>query len=387
VLTRGLLVRHTNGEADMRYRALRTLAVVASAAVGVPLAAADTGPSLPKPTGDYPVGRATYHLADPSRRDERGSHKDRLREFMVHVWYPARPGGGGKPAAWLPPGWARLEGNNYGDLLKKSPDPAARDADKFLASVVVHSREDAPPADSPKRFPVVLLSPGSISFPSKYSSLAEDLASHGFVVVGNVPTGSVLAVSFPAGNVTRVYRGRDMFAEWTGDLIHELDQLAVWNKTPGHLFFGRLDLDRVGAFGHSAGGMIVSRIPHLDRRVKAVALLDPGMVRPEDAEAIPTLILKSERSDPGGRKEESRAAFVRRARPGLRVTLLGAEHASFTDLAVIPAFARPGDGKAFIGSTRAVLREFFGQYLSGKRSELLERGSAAYPLLRIEARP
>jgi hypothetical protein len=67
--------------------------------------------------------------------------------------------------------------------------------------------------------------------------------------------------------------------------------------------------------------------------------------------------------------------------------LLGAEHASFTDLAVIPAFARPGDGKAFIDTTRAVLREFFGQSLLGKPSELLVKGSAKYPLLKIETRP
>ena len=51
---------------------------------------------------------------------------------------------------------------------------------------------------------------------------------------------------------------------------------------------------------------------------------------------------------------------------------------------MIPAFARPGDGKAFIDTTRAVLREFFGQSLLGKHSELLEKGSAKYPLLKIE---
>ncbi len=355
-----------------------------AAAAGLPLPA-DGGPSLPEPTGEHPVGRVPYHLADPSRTDERGTHKDHKREFMVHVWYPAQAGAKGKPAPWLPPEWARLKGNDYSDLLKKSPDPAAKDAEKFVASVVAHSREGVPLAAAPKRFPVVLLSPGSISFPSKYSSLAEDLASHGFVVVGNVPTGSVSAVSFPAGNITRGYRdGKDMFAEWAGDLIYELDQLAVWNKTEGHLLFGRLDLDRIGAFGHSAGGMIVSRIPRVDRRVKAVALLDPGLVRPEDAEAIPTLLLKSEHSDPGGGKERDRAEYVRRARPGLRATLLGAEHMSFTDLAVIPAFARPGDGKAFVGTTRAALRAFFGRFLLGKESELLEKGSAEYPLLRVE---
>jgi predicted dienelactone hydrolase len=212
----------------MFCRALLALAILASAAaIGLPLAAANGGPSLPEPTGDYPIGRITYYLADLSRNDERGSHKDRKREFMAHVWYPAQSGAKGRPAPWLPPEWARLKGNDHSDLLRRSPDPSAKDADKVVASVVVRAREDVPLASSPERFPVLLLSPGSISFPSKYSSLAEDLASHGFVVVGNVPTGSVSAISFPAGNVTPGYRdGKDMFTEWAGDLIHELDQLS-----------------------------------------------------------------------------------------------------------------------------------------------------------------
>src|SRR4051794_661276 len=106
----------------MFYRALQAFAIMASAAaVELPLAAAGGGPSLPEPTGDYPVGRITNHLADLSRNDERGSHKDHKREFMAHVWYPAQSGVKGRPAPWLPPEWARLEGNDYADLLKRSP--------------------------------------------------------------------------------------------------------------------------------------------------------------------------------------------------------------------------------------------------------------------------
>ena len=64
--------------------------------------------------------------------------------------------------------------------------------------------------------------------------------------------------------------------------------------------------------------------------------------------------------------------------------MLGAVHMSFTDMAVIEGFALPGDGKAFIATTRAVLAEYFGQYLLGKHSELIEKGSAKYPLAKIE---
>jgi dienelactone hydrolase len=291
-------------------------------------------------------------------------------------------------------------GTDYRGLLAKSPDPSAKDARKYLASIVVHSREDIPLASSPKRFPVILLAPGSISFPSKYTSLAEDLASHGFLVIGDVPVGNGITVPFPAGNITPGYRG-EMFSLWAGDLSYELDQLKAWNQTKGNRFFGRVDLNRIGAFGHSAGGLIVARIPRLDKRVKAIALLDPGQVEPEDGRAIPVLILKSDHEDSPNNREKARTEteYAQKAMPGIQMKLIGAEHANFTDLGVIPAiaastypggkpiFSHPDDGKAFIETTRAVLREFFGQYLLGKQSELLVRGSADYPLLKSEKNP
>ena len=372
----------------MFYRELQVFAVMATvAALKLPLAPADEGPVLPQPTGKYPVGRVTYYMLDLARDDERGTQKDHKREFWSQVWYPAQSGSQGKPAAWMLPEWLRL-GADYHDLLEKSPDPAARDAQKYLASVLVHAQEDVPVATSPERFPVVLLAPGSISFPSKYTSLAEDLASHGFIVVGDAPVGNGIKVPFPAGNVTPGYKG-DMFALWAGDLISEIDQLKVWNETKGHLFHGRVDLGRIGAFGHSAGGLIVARIPHMDKRVKAIALLDPGYVESKDGEAIPVLIFKSDHKDSPNTREKARTetAYAQKAKPGIQMKVIGAEHASFTDLAVIPGFARPGDGNAFNDTIRAVLREFFGQYLLGEHSELLVKGSDKYPLLKIETNP
>jgi dienelactone hydrolase len=372
----------------MAHRALRGIAILAAvAAIQPPLAAADEGPVLPQPTGAYPVGRVTCYMVDLARNDERGTQKDHKREFWSQIWYPAERGSQGKAAAWMLPEWVRL-GADYHDLLAKSQDPAARDAQKYLASVVVHAHEDLPMASTPERFPVILLAPGSISFPSKYSSLAEDLASHGFIVVGDAPVGNGLTVPFPAGNVTPGYTG-EMFGLWTGDLIYELDQLKVWNETKGHRFYGRVDLGRIGAFGHSAGGLIVARIPRMDKRVKAIALLDPGYVGAEDGEAIPVLIFKSDHKDSPNARAKARTEneYAQKAKPGIHMKVIGAEHASFTDLAVIPGFARPGDGKAFHETIRAVLREFFGEFLSGEHSELLVKGSDKYPLLRIEKDP
>lgn len=328
---------------------------------------------------------------DASRNDDQGSHKDGKREFMVHVWYPAQSKTEGKPAPWMPPDWARLEETGIlGMRLKGSKDPSAKDIAKVLASVGVHAREENPLAASPKRFPVLVFSCGSLMFPSEYSSLVEDLASRGFVVIGNVPTGYVKAVSFPGGNVTHSFK-KPNFPLWTGDLTHMLDQMEVWKTTRGHMFFGRLNLDQIGAFGHSAGGTAVATIAAKDKRLKAIVLIDPGTVRPEDGPPIPALLLKSEGVDIERRfpdvakeKAKTRSEYLRKAKPGIQITLRGSVHLSFTDMAVLKAFDLPGDGKAFIDTTRAVVGEFFGQTLLGKHSDLIEKGSAKYPLAKFE---
>ena len=89
-------------------------------------------------------------------------------------------------------------------------------------------------------------------------------------------------------------------------------------------------------------------------------------------------------TDPHPFDSRFHAPYLKWSKPGTQVTLLGAAHMSFTDMAVIKAFELPGDGKAFIDSTRAVIGGFFGQYLLGEHSELIEKGSAKYPLAKVE---
>jgi hypothetical protein len=68
--------------------------------------------------------------------------------------------------------------------------------------------------------------------------------------------------------------------------------------------------------------------------------------------------------------------------------LIGGDHVNFGDLPLIMDFANArGDNKAFNDTVRTVLREFFGQSLLGKHSELIEKGSDKYPLLKIETQP
>jgi dienelactone hydrolase len=347
---------------------------------------------LPEPTGKFPVGRVIYRLVDPARDGDLGTRKDGKRDLIAVVWYPAQSGAKGKSVPWMPVEWGRLEQKGVlGSRLRNSKDPDAKDYARVLESVVVHSREDVPLADSPQRFPVLLLAPGSLMFAPEYSALAEDLASRGFVVASNAVTGFVPGYS-PAELRAALPKSAPAYDLWAGDVIHLLDQAAVWNATRTHFFHDRLDLDHVGAFGHSAGGSAVATAAGRDKRVKAVVLLDPGTVKPEEAREIPTLLFRSEhaalaKSRPEFVKQRTKTEidYVRRTKPGHRIMLLESEHMSFTDLAAIKAFGLPGDGKAFVATVRAVVAEAFDQFLFDRHSDLIEKGSAKYPLAKVES--
>jgi pimeloyl-ACP methyl ester carboxylesterase len=57
---------------------------------------------------------------------------------------------------------------------------------------------------------------------------------------------------------------------WTGDIAFVLDRLARLNASDSSgKFTGRLDMTRVGVFGHSLGGAVAAQFCHEDSRCKA----------------------------------------------------------------------------------------------------------------------
>jgi hypothetical protein len=122
-----------------------------------------------------------------------------------------------------------------------------------------------------------------------YTTLLEDLASHGYVVTAIEPTYNVPAVQFPDGKVVRRLasaergwdrpRNRDEFqrvypaqvVHWVRDMSFVLDRLTALDKEEG-LFSHRLDLARVGAFGYSRGGQAAGTVRLLDSRFVAASI-------------------------------------------------------------------------------------------------------------------
>jgi len=158
---------------------------------GNPPAGQGHTPSLPEPTGPCPVGTTSVCLKDTSRPDPWAAGVN-ARELMISLWYPATSAGG-RRARYMTPAESELQLSSRG-ITGVPPDT--------LSSVRTNAAVDATPAGRPRALPLVVLSPGFTSPRSTLTALAEDLASHGYVVAGIDHTYESFATAFPDGRVT-----------------------------------------------------------------------------------------------------------------------------------------------------------------------------------------
>src|SRR5262245_11908244 len=133
--------------------------------------------ALPAPTGPFAVGRAIRDWADPIEVDTVAPVPGAKRELLVWIWYPAETGPLVVADDYLPA------------ELRPKPEPADRTnpwtyLTRDVANVRGHSAREPEVSLHEKSYPVVILRAGASAPVLNYSTLAEDLASHGYVVVG-----------------------------------------------------------------------------------------------------------------------------------------------------------------------------------------------------------
>jgi pimeloyl-ACP methyl ester carboxylesterase len=198
---------------------------------------------------------------------------------MIDIWYPAVPGGGSY-AEYLD--FSAFERALGAEALRNRLS-GAYDAIK-AGTVRTHAWTGTPFAHSIKRSPVLIFSPGGGMVRELYAAQLEDLASHGYVVAAISHTYDAFAVVFPGGTdilysskrwpATPSFEGEANFnqLEWhADDISFVLNQLSRLNAagTDSLPFAGHLDLERVGAFGHSFGGIAAAHACQEDQRIKA----------------------------------------------------------------------------------------------------------------------
>jgi len=249
-----------------------TLATLVAIAWSLPFPAISG--DLPVPTGEHPVGRVSLCWADSKRAGLE------TREIVVRIWYPAARAGS-VPAAYMP-GIERLRSSTGAGALSKLFGPNwSSIASGELKS---HSYERVPIVPGAK-FPVLVFSPGGGTTAIAYTTQMEELASHGYVVVGVEHPSEAPGMVCPDGHVVKTAdefwdRARrdtpdaesfekEITEAEAVDVVFVIDRLAGLGSDRESVFYSRLDMNRIGVFGHSRGGRNAARVCQLERRVKA----------------------------------------------------------------------------------------------------------------------
>jgi dienelactone hydrolase len=318
------------------------------------------GSSLPSPTGKYKVGRMSVQLTDPNRFEVYSTEKKvKRRELVVWIWYPAALVSDSKRAIYLPDKWSEAD-FVFGVKLG-------------TAAFQCHSFENAAVAESQPAYPIIIFSQAGFSVLS-YSAIIEEIASHGYVIVGinhtyDAPVtvfsdGRVISaspqfmegVNSRSGSIEESFQFRAAVADYkTADIKFVADQLEKINKGSSVLT-GQLDLTALGVFGHSLGGNAALEFCRTDKRCKVAVNLDGANWNDVGKVGLkkPAMIIAAEHPEfllPCDEMvvakffpniewcEEERRLFSQgwqiildQATPGYGLTILGAKHANFADI-------------------------------------------------------
>jgi len=346
---------------------------------------------LAAPTGPSAVGRIELALADAARVDPFASD-GRPREIAVWIWYPTAEGNAAATAPYLPKTWA--------DAANKVNGPAGV---LFQDNNAVRTNAIANAVLQSKSPPVVVLMPGLGNSIAEYSELAEDLASHGYAVVGINATGSSQVVGFPDGhlvyatpegsiaetNVDAWYvTASQLVGVWVDDASFVVSALT---KNPPAL--GALDFSRVAYVGHSLGGNASFETCARDSRCVAAVDLDGtifSQIRRTGLK-VPGLILQANNKVSCDefcqrRKDDFKALTM--SGPVRDLAMNGAEHLNFSDNSVLfmPLLRPVGqlgsiDGARGVLITRDVVRAFLDQGIRGTPASTFDGTIGRYPEL------
>ena len=329
-----------------------------------------------KPTGKYAIGTVSYWLTDPDREEIFITDKHQARQIPIQVWYPAEKTSQSDYAPYIPE--ATKVSEAISELLhipKALLYPL-----RFKRS---NALEKAPVNKKKSQYPVLLYLTGLYGHRCISTFQIQELVSQGYIVVGiDCPMAVALATfsdgstlqsqprsvmdpmlneSLTEENPLLSYNGKTfeggLIAYFAKDVSSVIDFLTTLNANdPHHLLATKLDMDRLGAFGVSLGGVIVSEASWEDRRIKASLIMESPIPKKiaQTGLPVPTMVItrpaeamRAERKKSGGWTESDieqhlstmRALFENTAESEF-VQLPDMFHVDFTDVPLWVPFAQ-----------------------------------------------
>ena len=347
----------------------------------------------PQPTGPYSVGTFSMLLTDPSRTN---TVRRTNYQFMITFWYPAVAQAGVQLAKYVEPQLAQSSGLPY-----NLTSYGGRNFESQVAGFFSHSLSNALPATNLAKSPVLLYSPGFPLHRRDNTDKAEDLASWGYVVVGLDHRDTCLSV-FPDGTLVYGQGSANTTQEAVAvvedrllDMQFVLHELESLNANDPRLA-GRLDLDKIGAFGWSIGGATAAQLCLRDPRCKAGVGFDGAFQETNlltQTLTVPYLFfceddtLQSE----GPPNSDRWTTFSHMVTNAYWVKLVSTDHGNFGDYNLIvdsatltAIWGTPVSGRFLPPArvsqiVRAYVLSFFNKFLQGEDDHLLDGPSPAYP--------
>lgn len=364
--------------------------------------------TLPAPTGSFAIGRVIEHWKDDATLDALAPVAGAKRELLVWIWYPSDSAPSAVSDEYVPSEFRNVAhgGGNIWTLLTRD-----------VARVHGHSRRNAEFSRRQQSYPVVIMRAGASSGVGNYSTLAEDLASHGYIVVGFDAPYRTSLVKFADGRaMTRTVSNNPescvladqlqmercaarIMNAWNSDIAFVLDRLTQRNAADSSgKFTGRLDMARVGVFGHSLGGAVAAQFCRSDSRCLAGIDIDGALHGPVIHSGVsqPFMFLLSDH----GTEVDSGSVQIKRdiqemydhlpADRRLRVAIKGAFHFTFSDdgallkssivRGVLRLTGKLGiDARRQLAVTAYCVRSFFDAYLKQANGSTAFVANPLYP--------
>ena len=251
---------------------------------------------LPQPGGKFSVGYQSFFLKDSIRSDYINPHLE--RQIPIQTWYPSSE----------PNSESRRYIEDEKLLIEMFQQSYMRQdstALHNLNTLRTFSKANAKKL-SDKRFPLVVFSHGLGVSKQNYTMIAEELASHGnLVVMIDHPYGGFTVTSngdvLSSRQDTLLYskNGNEVLLErmssWSQDIKFVLDNLLSKTTPLGKEFKNSIDSLKIVVAGHSLGGNVALQYPADDHRVKGSINLDGGTFgNLTKAPSVPNLTLRSE---------------------------------------------------------------------------------------------
>lgn len=319
--------------------------------------------------GPYPVGNATVQAVDGVTG----------RELTIELWYPASEDAraladtGHPVAEFVSDPARRLQ---YQELLDSAP------AD--CPGVRTRSARDAEPAaGGDAGWPLILFSHCHECVRFSSFTIAEHLASHGFVVAAPDHADNTL---FDGLDGDGVALSEEFLRVRAGDMSFVLDLLldGAAQVVPTALR-GRIDGDQIGVLGHSFGAVTAGLVVQDDARVRAALAIAspmenaflPGVRMSEIDKPVGFLVAVEDNSITEIGNRFIRNNFEAANMPVWKAEVADTGHWSFSDVAGLHEPFAPGCGSALrqtdgtefeylpVATANAIARAYISAFFAG----------------------